>query len=622
MQQVGQMHLMRTGEPGDDTTGEVRAVLAFALLGELVVAMLIVAGLALLAIAAVGLLARSHQGMHAGTVVAALLALAPLWLAVHLMRLLGAQPPGYPIERAEAPELFRAISRARRALKAPKPAAVLVDERFAVTLVSQPRWGLGLLGHRHTLVLGWPMLCALEPRRLIAAVTQELAHARAHGGAVARVHRSRLAWHGVQRQLQGRRGTAAALIRRLLGWYLPRLDERAHALAWQEDHEADRLAAKLCSVDVVGQAWNEIEIKSRWYAERHWREVWRRAARQERPEPMPHADMKRRLRKPPDDGFAQEALRLALQRLPDTAAEHPAMRERLAALGAMPGLPDWSRRGAVQLLGSTATRIAAQFDERWWNEQRREWARLRTQQQRCLERIQALKVRAAQLSGDEWVDWADCFEALSSDDSSVLYEHALHRDPQHAGALRRLAECRAASVHPDAMSVFERLASTHPQHAFAASELALQWLDRREHAGHEVGVELRRRWQAERQRLAALEQQAREQFQAGRPHEQTSVPQCTDAERRQIVDALIRTPQVKAAWLLGKQVPAMPTRAYLVLVVEPARADERLARRLRAQLLAALPFDGRLRVAVLGAELREQELDHSPAASIYRRQGQ
>jgi hypothetical protein len=40
------------------------------------------------------------------------------------------------------------------------------------------------------------------------------------------------------------------------------------------------------------------------------------------------------------------------------------------------------------------------------------------------------------------------------------------------------------------------------------------------------------------------------------------------------------------------------------------------------QLMRLLPFEERLRVAALGVDLREQDLDHSAAVSIYRRQGQ
>jgi hypothetical protein len=619
MQRAESMHLMQLDGQGDEPAANDRAALGFALLGHGAVALLGLIGLALLAAAARAYL---REGAHAVPAVLGLVALVPLWLVATVLSLRSVMPTGYRIERAEAPDLFRALSRIRRAMKAPALDAVLIDERFGVSVVQTPRAGIGLLGHVNTLVIGWPVLCTLEAKRFYAIVAHEYGHLRGGGGAAAWVCRDRIAWRRLQDALQARRGVAAWVLRRTLTWYLPRLNDHTFALARRDDYEAGRLAAKLCGAEVVGHAWNELEIKSRWYEERHWRDVWRRAVRQERPEPMPYADMRRRLRKPPDEGFAQEALRRALQRLPHHDDAHPVVRERLAALGVMPGIPDWSRRNAVPLLGSTATRIVAQFDERWWAESRRDWARQREQQQRCLERVQALKARAAQLSADEWVDWADCFEALSADDSSVLYEHALHRNPNHATALRRLAERRAETVHPDAMPLFERLVAGCPQHAFAACELALQWLDRREHAGHDVSIELRRQWKEQRARFEKLEQEAWAEFSGDRPCDHTREPECTDAERRRIVEELIRTPQVKAAWLAGKQIGAIPQRAYLVLIVELTRPDESLAQRVGEQLMRLLPFEERLRVAALGVDLREQDLDHSAAVSIYRRQGQ
>src|SRR5207237_5913504 len=118
-----------------------------------------------------------------------------------------------------------------------------------------------------------------------------------------------------------------------------------------------------------------------------------------------------------------------------------------------------------------------------------------------------------------------------------------------------------------------------------------------------------------------LEQKAWDAFTGENPCDHTNAPQWTDAERRRVVDELIRTPEVKAAWVSGKNVSAMPYRPYLVLFVELARRDEELAREISARLMQQLPFSGRLLVTVVGVLVKDRDVDACGAVSIYRRQG-
>lgn len=620
MQQADFIHLVRLSEQecAQDAQAYRRTVWRYAVLGYAFIALLGLGALATLT--AVVWLYRSH-GFSAALVVLGLGAATMLWVSVSALVTRFDMPEGYILEKNDAPELFRAISRIRRTVKGPKIDLVLVDQQFNAAIVQKPRWGL--FGHTNILIIGWPMLCALEPRRLFAVIAHEYGHLRGdHGKFAAWIYRTRAAWWRLYTAYEHDESPASWLLRRLFGWYIPRFNARSFALAREDEYEADRIAAKLLTPEVVGSAWNEITIKSRWHDQHYWGDVWRRAARQDRPEPMPFADMMRKLRRRPDESFAQEALRQSLKQLPTYDDTHPVARDRLAALGVKPGIPEWSRKQAVQLLGPAATRIAAYFDDQWWADNRREWARSREQLKRCLERIQALKTRATQLSADEWVDWAECFEALSSDDSSVLYEHALHRDANHPTALRRLAQRRVDTMHPDALSLFERLQQAHPQHGFAACTMALEWMDRRQHAGFDVTNEQRRWWRERREHFEKLEDQAWDEFSSGDPCEHTQAPECTDGERRQIVDALIRMPVVKAAWLAGKQSSKMPGRAYLVLYVELTRKDEALARGTSATLTQMLPFEQRLLVTVVDVFVQQRDLDRTAAISIYRRQGQ
>lgn len=618
MEHVDFMHLVRLSEQAceQDATAYRRSVWWFAVLGYAVVI--------LLALAAVGVLiaiwlAHGAQGFRGWMVWGGLAALALLWVCLRALMTRFEPPEGQRLQPADAPELFKALERIRRAVKGPAIDVVMIDASFNASIMQRPRFGL--FGHTNYLTIGWPMLCALEPKRLLAVIAHEYGHLRGeHGKFSAWVYRTRTAWWRMYTTYEDDDSPVSWLLRRFFTWYIPRFNARTFALARQDEYEADRIAARLCGADVVGQAWNEIEIKSRWYDAEYWRRLWRRAAQQEQPDPMPHADMVQRLLEPPPQAFAQEALRQAMQQLPSYDDTHPVPKDRLAALGAKPEVPGWSRKPALALLGPAARRVAEHFDREWWSEMRRDWARHREHLTGCRDRIRALKASASELSADEWVEWAECFQALSTDDPSALYQRALQRDPRHAEAMHRLAAHHVDAGDPQALALLERLQAEHVHHGYAACAMAQELMDRLQHAGEEVPASARRVWRERRERFEQIEQQAWESFSTTNPCADACAPRWSEPERKQVVDELIRTPDVAAAWVGGKQVAAMPGRAYLVLFVRLKKPDEALGRELVRQLMHRLPFGGRLLVTVVDLYVREADMLAAGALPVYQRQ--
>jgi hypothetical protein len=623
MQQADFIHLVRVSEQAAESDAKRyrQSVWWFSLLGWSVIAACALAALLLLAVV---FIAWRHQGFRAWHAFGAVGAGGLLWVCVSALLTRVELPSGVRIEAQEAPELFEAIERIRGAVKGPRIDKVLVDDEFNAAIVQRPRFGVfNAFGQTNVLILGWPMLCALEPRRLYAVIAHEYGHLRGdHGKFSAWVYRTRAAWWRVAHSYQQADGPVAWLLRRFFDWYLPRFNARTFALARQDEYEADRIAARLCTPSVVAEAWTEIEIKTRWVNEVYWRDLWRRAAVQEVPDPMPFAAMRRKVRRGPEAAFAQDALRRALKRLPSHDDTHPVPRDRLAALGVRPEVPAWSRHSSVRLLGMSAKRVGAHFDQAWWERSRREWQRHREHLQQCLERINALRARARQLSADEFVDWADCFEALSGDDPSMLYEHALRLDPRHPRALRRMGEIRAQAMHADALFVLERLQQEHAQHGHAACLLALDLLDRRQHAGEDVPAAELKAWRERRDRFEQAEAKAWAAFSEAHPCEGTCTPQWSSAERRMLTDTLIRATDVKAAWVVGKSLQEMPQRDYLVVFVELQRDDEELARAVCARLMHELDsLAPRLLVTAVNVFVPLDDVEGCGAQAVYRRQG-
>ena len=90
-------------------------------------------------------------------------------------------PKGRPIANSEAPELFALIDKLRRSLGAPRFHHVLITDDFNAAVVQIPR--LGLLGwYRNTLLIGLPLMKALNRQQLAAVLAHEFGHlAGGHG---------------------------------------------------------------------------------------------------------------------------------------------------------------------------------------------------------------------------------------------------------------------------------------------------------------------------------------------------------------------------------------------------------------------------------------------------------
>ncbi|GIF40900.1 M48 family metalloprotease [Actinoplanes xinjiangensis] len=157
------------------------------------------------------------------------------WRALHSRH---RTPAGVAVGRDQAPRLWELVDDAAKAAGVAPPAGMTVVADATVALGERTHL-LGLIGGRRDLYLGLPLLQALEPDRLTAVVTHELAHGSAALGRWAPLaYRGRIAVGRAMPRIS-RRGPAGILLRMYAGFYR-RMDtpfSRAQELA------ADRIAA-------------------------------------------------------------------------------------------------------------------------------------------------------------------------------------------------------------------------------------------------------------------------------------------------------------------------------------------------------------------------------------------
>ncbi len=302
----------------------------------------LVAGAELLAVVAVVLALLDALSAGQAVAVAVPLCIAPVGALAYALRrtlhLRRGAVTGVPVARADAPELWSEVDRLAAAAAARTPGALTVVADPCVTVVERTHL-LGLVGGRRELVLGLPLLQALDAAHVRALLAHELAHDSRLGGRWAPiVWRGRQALDRTVGRRTGRRNLPAYPLR----WYA-RLVRRVGAPVVRE-HElaADRFAARVAGPRAAADALRDVPML--------------RAAQQ-----LFHAEYLGpgwQAGHVPDDIFGG-LLRMLAARADDLAAwradapdepdgVHPPTAERLAALAALavPAAPPAPRQPA------------------------------------------------------------------------------------------------------------------------------------------------------------------------------------------------------------------------------------------------------------------------------------
>ena len=310
MERADYVHPLRISEPASAGRHRAyrRSVFLFAALGYLWLVGGLVIALGLLVWAASQLIAG--QG-YVAWMSLALAALALCWIGLKPLWLKAAPAPGILLNAQDAPELFDALERIRRKIRAPRVDAVYLNDELHARIRQTRRWAV--LGRpRNELILGLPLLMALDRNRLLGLLAQEYAHLRVGPDKfAARIYRLRLSWATFHQHLQDDTSLASLAMRRFLDWYCPRFLTTSFALARQEEHRADILAARLVGKAAMADALVELQVKQQWLKQQFWFLHWRTAFKHPIPR-APYLAMQYWLAQPVKPAFAQRALQTCL----------------------------------------------------------------------------------------------------------------------------------------------------------------------------------------------------------------------------------------------------------------------------------------------------------------------
>ena len=345
-------------------------------------------------------------------------------------------PTGIRLLRKEQPALYKILDKIRRKLKGPRLHSVLLTNDFNASVVQIPR--LGLFGwQKNYLMIGLPLMQALTPKQFAAVLAHEYGHlAGAHGRSGAWIYRVRQTWFRLMEALDRKQQWGQSILRRFFDWYAPYFAAYSFVLARQEEYEADRQAARVSGPRIAADALLNVSLKGRYLHETFWPSLYAQASFQAHPAMSPFMDMAKLLHQDKDLDNAEAWLKQALTHDTDSDDTHPCLRDRIAALGQEPRVPEPVRQTAAEyFFADNLGALANQFSDDWRREVSTQWKERFQEADAGRKRIAQLAAQPEMTVGEAY-EHARLSEAYNDQaDALALYQAVVERQSDHAQAI-------------------------------------------------------------------------------------------------------------------------------------------------------------------------------------------
>ncbi len=536
-------------------------VVGLAVLGNAYLAAVVITLLAALVAAAASV--AMFEALAVKFAVLLVVALVPLlrslWVRLE-------SPSGVPLSRHDSPALFASIDRLRRSMRAPRFHRVLLTDEFNASVMQIPR--LGLLGwSRNYLLVGLPLLKAMKVDQFEAVVAHELGHlAHGHGRIANWVYSQRRRWTKLMAALEQRGIGARWLFKPFLARFAPYFNAYSFPLARANEYLADAAAARVTSKAAIADALTSVAVVGSFLSERYWRDIVRHADHQPMPSFAPHAAMGSTLVRELDPRSIKDYLLRALAGRTGTADTHPALHDRLLALGdkARLRLPR-EGQGADRLLGAALPELTATFDRRWqesiaaaWTER---FAAVRAGRE-CLAELDRRAAAGEPLDRHEAFERAQLTADIRCDEAEAMAQlrALVDADPHDVTAFFALGTRLLAHDDPEGLVFME--------HAMALDEFAIvhaleQVRDFHHRHGNDEAARDSQAQLVERARLEGLAHAERNGFgpDGDTLDEHDLSPDAIDELRRQMA----AVEGVRTAYVARKRVVHLPHRPCYVL---------------------------------------------------------
>jgi Zn-dependent protease with chaperone function len=488
-----------------------------------------------------------------------------LWAILKAMLVKIEPPEGAEIRIGQAPALFAMIDELRRQLGASSFHHVLITDDFNAGVVQSPR--LGIFGwHQNYLLLGLPLMKSLTVEQFKAVLAHEFGHlAKGHGRISNWIYRQRLRWSRLMAVLETNESKGGFLFKPFLNRFAPYFNAFSFPLARANEYEADAASVRLTSRHAVAEALTSVNVIGSYLAERYWPQIHQQADEQPQPGFMPYSSMGHCVATELDDAAVQRWLDQAMAMQTTSVDTHPALNQRLKAIGEMPRLaPPASGQAADRLLDKALDVLTESFDRRWQNKILPAWQERHREVQEDRRKLAELNARhetGAELTLQDAYDRATLTGSVGNDADAALDQfHALHqRAPDDAIVCFGLGERLLARNDHTGCAFIERALQLDESATLQGCELLRDycWRNGREEEAHSWHRRL-----IERAQLQQAGEKERSQIALSDKFERHDLPENILADLR----AQLRTVTgLRKAYFLKKQVKYFTHRPCYVL---------------------------------------------------------
>ncbi|WP_448951016.1 M48 family metalloprotease [Labrys neptuniae] len=407
-------------------------------------------------------------------------------LLVMVYRLFSAREPevvGRELKPEEAPALFAALAEVRAKMRGPRIDKVVLDDTMNAFALSRPGGGFWFVPWRRRYVgLGIPLLQSLSPAEAMAVVAHEYGHiAGLPSRFDAFVYRLHHHLFGMLAQIGGWSGWVSHWFGRLVRGYILRFGRLSYGLRREAEFAADRASADLVGARQAGQALIRLRLASAYLAGPVLHDaVAERSRLQPEPDLRPFADMPRLMNAARDADFNTDALRRALYEETADYDSHPALAERLQALGLDPEAllreageltPVAEASAASIWFGEGFESLVAPLDKTWQDNVRPHWERLHAEARQRETRSQALagrqeEAKQAGRAVDADTEW-EMLELAGADQGAggphiAALKAFMLANPDHAASRLAWGQAMAGSKDPAVPSALRAAALLDP----------------------------------------------------------------------------------------------------------------------------------------------------------------
>jgi len=291
-------------------------------------------------------------------------------------------PEGSELRRDVAPELYKLIDELCEKLRTPRFQHVMISTEFNAGIRQCPRFGL-FGGSVNYLWIGIPLLKSLTPEQFRAVLAHELGHISGnHSRFRGKIYHLSETWTNLLNNIKGE----ANVVHWFARWYAPYFHAYTFTLRRSNEFDADKCAAEVSGPETAATALVATATIGRYLEEKYWPSILDRAGAVPEPDVRPFTTMLEDGSRP-DRADQETWYREALEEKSGIGDTHPCLSERLEALGfrgvpaarsvaAKPPLPlpePPAESAATRYLGEWLAQYTKLLDDEWTHKKKTRW---------------------------------------------------------------------------------------------------------------------------------------------------------------------------------------------------------------------------------------------------------